>query len=29
MFDPYAFNAVRSFGAATVVQNKWREIVHR
>jgi len=29
MFDPYAFNAVRSFGAATIVQNKWREIVPR
>jgi hypothetical protein len=29
MFDPYAFNAVTSYGAATVVQNKWREIVHR
>ena len=29
MFDPYAFNALRSFGAATIVQNKWREIVPR
>jgi hypothetical protein len=29
MFDAYAFNAVTSYGAATVVQNKWREIVRR
>jgi hypothetical protein len=29
MFDAYAFNAVQSYGAATVVQNKWREIVRR
>src|SRR5919201_1737435 len=29
LFDSYAFTAVRSYGAATIVQNKWREIVHR
>lgn len=29
MFDPYAFSGVLSYGAATVVQNKWREIVPR
>jgi hypothetical protein len=29
MFDPAAFDAVQSFGAATLVQNKWREIVPR
>jgi hypothetical protein len=29
MFDPYAFNGVTSYGAATLVQNKWRELVPR
>jgi hypothetical protein len=27
MFDDYAFNAVQSYGAANLVQNRWREIV--
>lgn len=29
LFDPYAFTAAKSYGAVTIVQNKWREIVPR
>lgn len=29
MADDYAFNSVVSYGAASIVQNKWREIVPR
>jgi hypothetical protein len=29
LFDDYAFNAMQSYGAANLVQNRWREIVPR
>jgi hypothetical protein len=29
LFDAYAFSAAKSFGAVTIVQNKWREIAPR
>jgi hypothetical protein len=29
LFDPYVFTAAKSFGAVTIVQNKWREIAPR